>query len=258
MSMAIAAEGAPFSQGRSQGSGLRDEIESAVTELRRRYGSLAWMAARRHAHRTAHALASFVPQQYERLEGIARGAGVPLRSLELMEEVHRAEGLAAVWDGEIHASFDPVPEIESQLRVRRSAPDAGAVPSVELTAAAWTGCLAGVNAEGIALACLRDPGRGGPSLRVLAQDLLQHARALGPGIDHLRRRATYLGSDGVLLLVDASGEVLRAELRSGELQTSIPPSSGVAPLKAMLRILPATRTLHWLDARGGEYRLRAG
>jgi hypothetical protein len=102
----------------------------------------------------------------------------------------------------------------------------------------------------------KDPSSREPPLRVLAQDLLFRARALDPGVDHLRRRAAYAGGSGVLLLVDATGAALRAELSSGQLRVREASSRGALALEPTIRIDAAARTLVWRDAPGTEPRGR--
>jgi hypothetical protein len=129
---------------------------------------------------------------------------------------------------------------------------------VEVIAAPWASCLAGVNAEGIAMICLEDRGRREPPLRLLGQDLLFRARALGPGVDHLRRRAAYLGGSGVLLLVNAAGDALRVELRSGQLAIQPEPPRSTLGLEPTVRIDAAARTLSWRDPSGTEHEAQPG
>jgi hypothetical protein len=253
----IEAGGAPFDQGRKQGAALRAQIESVLRNVRVRYGWLEWYGALRRAHTgPGRAQACFLPQQHERLQGIARAAGVSLASLELCAALQRVAGVGSCKGARLEGSFEVPPVLEPVMTLRRSIPDAGGVPSVELTAAPWAGCLAGVNAEGIALVCLEDHGRREPPLRVLAQDLLFRARALDPVVDHLRRRAAYAGGSGVLLLVDATGAALRAELSSGQLRVREASSRGALALEPTVRIDAAARTLVWRGAPGTEPRGR--
>jgi len=247
----LEAAGAPIDQGRRQGVALRSEIESALHGVRARYGWLDWLGARRRAQRgPGRTLARYLPQQHERLQGIADAAHVPLAALELLETVQRVAGVGSAKAGQLEVSFDLHPDVMPFLLIRRSAPDAGGVPSLELTAAPWAGCLAGVNAEGIALACLEDRGLREPTLRLLAQDLLFRACALEPALDHLRRRAAYVGGAGLLLLVDAKGGALHAQLGAGGLRLEEAAAPGAMAAEPTLRIDAAQRTLLWRDAAG--------
>lgn len=249
----LEASGAPVDQGRIQGGAFQGEIEAAIHRLRVRYGRLDWHALRRRCRLgPGRALARYLPQQHERLQGIARAARVSLDALLLCETLTRVAGVGGSKGGQLQASLDLHPELAPMLMLRQSSPDAGGVVSVELTAAPWVGCLAGVNAEGVALACLEDRAPHEPSLRVLAQDLLFRARALEPGVEHLRRRAAYAGGTGVLLLADASGASLRAELCSGVLRLEDAPTRGAIALEPTVSIDAAARRLVWRDALGHE------
>ncbi len=251
------ASGAPIDQGRKQGRALRSEIESVVRQVRVRYGWLDWYGVRRRARLGPGCeLARYLPQQHERLQGIARAARVPLDALVLCEALHRVTGVGGSKGGQLEGSLDVHPELAPFLMLRHSVPDAGGVPSVELSAAPWVGCLAGVNAEGIALVCLEDHGLHELPLRVLAQDLLFRARALEPGVEHLRRRAAYVRGSGLLLLVDATGASLRAELSSGVLRLEQAPTRGAIALEPTVRIDAVARTLVWRDAGGQEQAAR--
>lgn len=253
----IKCDGAPFDQGRKQGTALRFEVERTLRCVRARYGWLEGILALRRARRgPGLALARHLPQQHERLQGIARGAHVSLASLELFQAAQRVSGVGACKGAELEATLDIPAELHAALTLRHSVPDAGGVASIELTAAPWAGCLAGVNAAGLALVCLEDRGRREPPLRALAQDLLFRAHALRPGIEHLRRRAAYSGGSGVLLLIDAQGDGFRAELRSGQLSLDEGPSPGALALEPTLRIDAVARTLIWRDPAGREHQAR--
>ncbi|MFQ5513522.1 MAG: hypothetical protein ACE5FG_03730 [Myxococcota bacterium] len=254
----IQTRGAPYPQGWQQGEALRPSIQSALTLPR---SGLEWggwrSAARALGPGPARSIACFLPQQHERLQGIAAGARVRLRDLVLLEGLERVRGVAAACAGELRACFE-LTGIQTAARgLRSSVPDAGGVPSVELAAAPWAGCLGGVNAEGVAVLCLEDRAWRRPSLRLLAQDLLLRARALPAALDHLRRRAAYLRSSGTLLLASDGEPARRAELRDGELELRIEPARSVSgslgPGAWELRIALRERRLLWVDGAGVEH-----
>jgi len=215
--MNIEAAGAPFDQGLAQGRALAREIRQGGFELRRRYGLLSWASARRGAHRgSGRSLQRFLPQMHERLRGIAAGAQVPDNVLELAENARRVSGVARATSAGIDAFFDlPV----EQLLLRRSLPDAVGFASVEVALAPFSGCLAGVNSEGVAVCVLEDRGAQGPSLRSYAQDFLMRASDVAGGAGHLRQRAGYARGDGSLLAVDRSGNALQLTLEGGAVST---------------------------------------
>jgi hypothetical protein len=242
----LAAEGAPVEQGRAQG---RRFALAIAGELLRQRRALPWLARRslvaRVRETSARAVATQLPWQRERIEGIALEARVALGGLELAEACERIQGAAFVEGATLQASFDLPRELEALLVLRSSRPDAGGFPSVELALAHLAGCLCGVNAEGIAVLCVRDLSRDEPSLRFHAQEILFRARDLGAGIDHLRRRASYAGGTGTLVVADAGGASRVLEFARGALEvrdTALLPARAAAP---MVEIDAAARRLVW-------------
>jgi len=211
--------GAPVEQGQAQGARFASAIAGALARQRE---ALPWLARRALLRRvratSARAVATQLPWQRERSEGIALAARAPLAGLELAEALVRVPGAAFADGTRLAAAFDVPAALAPLVFVRESRPDAGGFASVELALAPLAGCLAGVNAEGIAVVVLRDRGRDEPSLRFHAQELLCRARDLDAGVDHLRRRAAYAGGSGELVAADRTGRVLRLEFRSGTLQ----------------------------------------
>lgn len=250
----LVAAGAPIEQGRAQGEAFAKAI---LRELARQRSALPWLARRALLRRvratSAIAVATQLPWQRERIEGIALASRAALGGLELAEALDRVEG-AAFCDGvALQAAFDLPVELRDLLVLRTSRPDAGGFPSVELALAHLSGCLCGVNAEGIAAICVRDRAGDQPSLRFLAQEILFRARDLGAGIDHLRRRASYAGGTGTLVVADSHGETRVLDFSRGALsvrEASILPARAAAP---MVEIDTAARRLVW----SGEERREA-
>ena len=139
--------------------------------------------------------------------------------------------------------------------LRHSRPDAGGFDSVELTCAAWAGCLAGVNAAGLAAIVVEDRAPDAPSLRVLAQDLIFRRDELGSGLDHLRHRASYTGATGVLHLVAPGCDALRVELQEGRLDVSALPAVGAPIAESTVRLDAAARSLEWSAPEGAAQRV---
>lgn len=246
MQREITAEGAPVEQGRAQGGILAVAI---ARELARQRNSLPWLARRALVRRvretSARAIATQLPWQRERLEGIALAARVPIAGLELAEAFDRVQGAAFADGVKLQASFDLSHELAALLVLRTSRPDAGGFPSVELALAHLSGCLCGVNAEGIAVICVRDLAGDEPSLRFHTQEILFRARDLGAGIDHLRRRASYAGGTGSLLVADSNGETRLLELRHGALEVHDAALLPARAASATVEIDTASRRLTW-------------
>ena len=242
----LVTAGAPVEQGRAQGARFAVSIAGELARQRR---SLPWLARRSLVARVgktgARAVATQLPWQRERIEGIALEAHVARAELELAEAVLRIQGAAFVDGTALHASFDLERELAALLVLRASRPDAGGFPSVELGLAHLAGCLCGVNAEGIAVLCIRDLARDEPSLRFHAQEILFRARDLDAGVDHLRRRASYAGGTGTLVVADARGESRLLEFVRGALDvrdTATLPARAATP---MVEIDTAQRRLTW-------------
>jgi hypothetical protein len=250
----VVAEGAPVEQGRAQGGRFALAIAG---ELARKRAALPWLARRslvaRVRETSARAVATQLPWQRERIEGIALEARVELAGLELAEAFDRIQGAAFFGGTRLAASFDLPRELADLLVLRTSRPDAGGFASVELALAHLAGCLCGVNAEGIAVVCVRDLSPDEPSLRFHAQEILFRARDLDAGIDHLRRRASYAGGTGTLVVADARGEARVLEFARGALElndASLLPARALAPL---VELDTAAKRLVW----SGEERLEA-
>ncbi len=246
MSAPIEARGAPFDQGLAQGLALRESIQRTRRALRSRYGFLAWRGARQRAHaRCGQPMQRFLPQMHERLRGIADGARVGARVLELCEGMQHVQGVGSAKGPLLEGRLEIPPELEPSLALRRSAPDAVGFRSIELTSGPWTGCLAGVNEEGLAVLVIEDRGARGPSLRSYAQDLLLRAEKAEVAATHLRLRARYAGGDGALLVVDPNGDALRLELGDGSLSVSDAPHAGAPVAQSTVCLDAAARRLSW-------------
>lgn len=253
----IEARGAPVDQGLAQGSALREGIRASLAGLRRRYGFLTWREALREARRgPGRELQRFLPQQHERLEGIAAGAGTSLAALELFETSSLVTGIGSAKGGVGEARLEISPELSALLVLRHSAPDAEGFESVELTCAPWAGCIAGVNSSGIGALVLDDRDPGAIPVGALAQDFLFRAEDLSAATDHLRLRARYAGGSGTLLLVDAKGKAVCVELSRGELQIRDCAGPGALVAESTVRIDAAVRELIWRDASGNERRAK--
>jgi hypothetical protein len=236
VSAPIEAAGAPFDQGAAQGLALAPQVRAALRELRARYGPLAWYGARRSSRwRSGRPLQRFLPQLYERLSGLAAGAGVGRSALELVESLERIAGVGSAKGATLEARLDLSEHLREQLALRVSRPDAVGFASVELVLASGAGCLAGVNERGLAVAVLAERGTTGPSLRSYAQDLLLRAESLDVAAAHLRMRASLAGGSGALLALDRAGAGLRLALDAGRL-SSEPLVHGGAPARSTVRL----------------------
>jgi hypothetical protein len=246
----IRAAGAPAASGHAQGWALRGAIRAELARLRRSHTPLSWLAARGRARRgPGLALARHLPQQGERVEGLAAGAEVGEAALLLAELGWRVGAVAVASAAGIHAHLDVPPSLAPLLLLRRSTPDAGGFASVELTAAPWASALGGVNACGLAALCLVEQGQLEPPLRFWVQELLYRCADLEGALEHLRRRARYAGGSGRLLVAAESGGARLALLRRGALEVEPLPEFAPPAIPAALRIDLRSRELHWCAQR---------
>ena len=257
----LLAAGAPFDQGLAQGLRFRAQIERVVLERRARAGGLGWIDARRAASRgAARKMLCHVLQQHERLQGIADGARVGLAALEAFEMTSRVCGVGSLGiDGTLEARLDVHPDLGPELFLRESRPDAVGFASVELAHALWTGCLAGINARGVAVVVVDDAGTSEISLRTLAQDLLLRADGRETGLAHLALRARYAGGTGVLLVGDETG-ASQVRIRAGQAEVDRLPArmAGSAVLQSTVELRFAERELSWLRPDGVRQSARLG
>ena len=248
----LRTDGAPNDQGLAQARSLGTAIRAELARARRAHGALGWRSALARAGRgPGRALARFLPQQHERLCGIAVGLGADWRALQLIDSATRLEGVAFAEPGRLQAVFEVPAPLAASLTLRVSQPDAGGFPSVEWTAAPLAGCLAGVSERGIAVVCCEDRCGAEPSLRFAAQELLFRASDLDGGIEHLRRRCAYLGGSGRLVAADARGDVRELELRGGELRVREFAGPGQVT-RPSVEIDCAKRRLRWHAPDGGH------
>ena len=212
--------GAPFDQGATQGRVFAGELRTHAAELAARAGRWLGLELRAAARSgPARAMLHHTLQQHERLQGIAAGSGVPLSELALAGALARVRGRASLCGALVEARLDVPAALGPLLLLRRSLPDQVSLRSVELSAAPFPGCLAGLNERGIGVVVIDDRDVRQLPLRALAQDLLMRATELDSALALLARRARYAGGSGALLIADASGRAFRVELRAGALRS---------------------------------------
>ena len=251
----LEAAGAPFEQGHAQGSAFARGILQTARGLRRQYGFGIWRVTLSEVHLGAgRRMRRYTPQLHERLEGIAAGARVDVRALELFDAQVRIAGVGTADGSTLEARLEIPAELDPLLLLRHSRPDAGGFASVELTCAPWAGCLAGINERGLGAIVLEDRALDGPSLRVLAQDLIYRRGEADAAVEHLRKRGACSGASGRIHLIGPDGRALRLELQEGELELSELPADADGVVESTVRLDPATRSLLWQQASGDTSR----
>ena len=251
--------GAPFDQGATQGRAFAAELRAHAAELAGRTGRWLGFELRAAARSgPARAMLQHTLQQHERLQGIAAAAGVALSELALGNALARVRGTASICGALVEARLDvPVPLVPL-LFVRRSLPDQVSLRSVELSAAPFPGCLAGLNERGIGVVVVDDRDVRQLPLRALAQDLLMRATELDGALALLGRRARYAGGSGALLIADACGRAIQVELRSGALRSRALASRSHAIAESTLQLDLRALSLIHRAPDGSEIRAELG
>ncbi len=202
----LECSGAPRDLGRDLGTALGAELRAAAGG--RLHG---WLAAfpRRKAIAALHRdLRRYFPHQSEWLEGLALGAGVPMRAL-----VH---ALAASCDpampqgvavGAVAGTATVACSVPSGALLRRVAPE-GRFRSLEIAMPGAPAPVIGLNEAGLAVAVAQQrslPGRFAPPIALFARDCLERFERVEPALDWCLARPAAPG--GSLVFADAYGEL---------------------------------------------------
>jgi len=230
---AFACEGAPRDLGRRQGSLCAAELQRAFRAAPLAQRLAVRLPQRRSAARLARDLWRHFPHQAERLQALARAAGVPEAWLwrGLAEELRGSAAPDALALVAVGALPQIVGWFSTPLRLRESRPD-GRHASLEWCAAGASAARIGVNERGLAAAALAlvgagqlDPGHpraesapGAPRCAapatLLVQDCLENFDRLEPAVDWcLARPAAGMAR---ILLADAQGRAAAVDLALGE------------------------------------------
>ena len=193
-------------------------------------------------------------QQHERLQGIAAASGVAISQLALAGSLARVRGTASVCGAVLEARLDIPAALAPLLLLRRSLPDQVSLRSVELSAALFPGCLAGLNERGIGVVVIDDRDARELSLRSLAQDLLMRATELDSALELLECRGRYAGGTGALRIADGLGHALHVELRAGDLSSRPLPPRTHAIAESTLQLDLRALALVYRTADGSEIR----
>ena len=205
----VDCHGAPRDLGRDLGIALRDELRAAFASER---GLLGWLAAFSRPNTAAplrRDLLRYFPHQAEWLEGLAHGAGVPLRALvsALAQSCDPATPQGVAVGAVTGASVGIASAVPRGAVVRRIAPE-GRFRSLEIALPAASAPVIGVNEAGLAVAVAEQrslPGRFTPPLALFARDCLERFARVEPALDWCLARPAAPG--GSLMLADATGEL---------------------------------------------------
>lgn len=205
----VHCEGAPRDLGLDQGVALRDEIRAAVG-AESWWGRLIALRGDSGTTRLHRDLCRYFPHQAESLDGMARGAGVPVRALVRSLAGSAAPGsptpraLAVSADAGVRIAIAAPP----RAVVREAQPE-GRFASVEVTRVTATAPSVGVNEAGLAIAVVPRPivaGRFAVPVSLFARDCLERFESVEPALEWCLSRPAAIG--GALLLADASGALV--------------------------------------------------
>jgi hypothetical protein len=188
------------------------------------------------------------PHQAEQLEGIARGAGLPLRRigrvmLDALNGAARGPALAlGRGDAPLVARICP-----DAALLRRSRPE-GRFRSIELTLAPLSTALLGVNERGLALACVTgplEPGMCAAPAALLVRDCLERFAEVETALEWCTHRPA--ARCAAILMTDAHGRIAGVQIAHGARRT-------LRPEGGLLRVCEAshveTQPLETLGAGG--------
>ena len=237
---AIECSGAPRDLGRDLGSALRAELREALAVNGRLRGWLAELSRAGAPAPLLRDLRRHFPHHVEWLEGLALGAGVPLRALVRALAERCAPGAPqGVAVGAVSGtSVGIASAVPRAARLRSVAPE-GRFRALEIGLPSATAPVIGVNEAGLAVAVAEQralPGPCAPPIALFARDCLERFERVEPALDWCLSRPAAAG--GSLLLADARGELAGVYASGPERRTLRPLSwlvlgdQSLEPMKA--------------------------
>jgi len=235
-------QGSHYEMGYQQGLQMREAIHHFFAHLHgweglriRRpflipFRTYVAMASRRAFRETARDLSEYYPRQKERLEGIAKGAGIGehLLFLALSAETYMAAAdyrlgscTAAGITPERSALGEPIviknfdhPEFFQPYYVSRLNRSAETASTLDVTIAPLAGCHDGINEHGLCISCNYGHGTDLPTCNVpvsiLVQEALENCATTQEAVSFLCAGKRSVGA--ILLVADAAGEMATVEL----------------------------------------------
>ena len=242
-------DGSPHEMGIQQGRALRRKISGVRLCLRDLeafrseqphwlpYPLFLRLAEARYERALLPALQRIAPSMLARLQGIAAGSGLPLRSLCLMNAMEAflssMEGKTIAMplgacsavavrgshseNGEpiVAKNFDYIPLVQPFFILRECQPRHG-WSSLEFTVASQAGAVDGVNEKGLCItlnyAFATDAGSPAPLISMAISEALAKCASVTEAVDCIVRQPRW--GAGILMLADASGDLASLELTS--------------------------------------------
>jgi predicted choloylglycine hydrolase len=264
--------------GLTQGTGLREKIRGTYQSLRDlealRLEQPRWLpyqfflklAERKSEKSLVAALRQSNPAMLARMQGIAEGAGLPLRSVCLMNAMEAfigsVKGRTVVppigacsalavrrsrsRTGEpiIARNFDYPPLFQRFYVLRESRPHNG-LRSLDFAVAPQAGTVDGVNEKGLAItidyAFVTDSGPPNQVITMLIADALASCATVAEAVRRIT--ATPRWGAGILLLADASGDLASVELSNTRAGVRRPAGGADLLLLTNVCLCPETRAV---------------
>jgi len=239
--------GGPRDMGLTQGTGLREKILGTYQSLPNLealrleqpwwlpYRLFVKLAERKSEKALVPALRHSDAAMLARMQGIAEGAGLPLRSICLMNAmeafISSVQGRTTVplpgacsalavrgprsRGGEpmLAKNFDYLPLVQPFFMLRESRPRGG-LCSLDFAVAPQAGTVDGMNEKGLAItlnyAFATDPGQPNPLITMVIADALAACATVPEAVSRITARPRW--GAGMLMLVDASGDMASVEL----------------------------------------------
>lgn len=238
--------GTPREMGIAQGRDLRAKIVAARDELARiesfanrrprwmPYWMYRFTAEQKAWHAFAKPLAGDFPETFERIAGIAEGAGVGLKPIALfnvLEPMLSSVGGCTASPGACSAvavrgsrsatgepivarNFDYLPLVQPYYVIRESLP-ANGFRSLDFTAAPLAGAVDGMNEHGLCIAydyafTTDLPESPAAPISMVISEALARCRTVSEAAAWINSRKRWGG--GLLLLADATGDIASMEV----------------------------------------------
>jgi hypothetical protein len=240
----IECAGNPRDLGEDQGRACRDGVREIVARAglpsaRSRLASLAaFTSGAVRGTGAGREIVRHYTHQSERIDGLARAAGVPIDSLLSLHtgafEADEADagllqgiavgatGIDGAAGGSLIRSLAGSEHAGSRWLVRNSRPEVG-FSSLDVTLPWLASAIAGVNSAGLCasfVAAADSPGAAGvaaPPALLLVQECLQRFEGVSAGIDWCLGRPVY--GHGTIVLSDAKGEGASVLVSGSERET---------------------------------------
>lgn len=242
----VVCKGRPCEMGKAQGTAAKKKIQAARLALADLeafrlqqpwwlpYWTYRWLAEQKAARLLAAPLARDNPAMKERLDGIAEGAGLGVKSILLfnaIEPLLSSAGGCTACPGACSAvavrrrrsetgepvvaiNFDYLPLVQPFYLVRESRPE-GMLRALEFTTAPLAGAVDGMNEAGLCVTynyafTTDQPREPAVPISIAIAEALERCRTVTEAADFIVSRPRWGG--GLLMLGDADGDIASLEL----------------------------------------------